>query len=270
MPNFGLSSARAEASRRNGAKSRGPKTPEGKARASQNALKHGLRAQKHMLLPVESAAEYQRLEAALLEELAPEGALQAVLARRVVAAAWRLERVERIETEVFAWNLLGGGRTLGLALIRDCNNARAFDTLLRYRGGTLAEFWRALRTLKALQAEAAAPQAEVGVPEPRHRPDHVVPIKPESRKNPCDSDRARNQAERNVEPGPDPARLPFPLPAPAGCATPIEPERPRILGESAPQPAGGIARNGSMLLAGTALVSACRRLAGPRWEPVVE
>ena len=31
MPNFGLPSARAEASRRNGAKSRGPKTAEGKA-----------------------------------------------------------------------------------------------------------------------------------------------------------------------------------------------------------------------------------------------
>ena len=41
-------------------------------------------------------------------------------------------------------------------MIRDCNGARSFDTLLRYRGGTLAELWRALRTLKALQAEARA------------------------------------------------------------------------------------------------------------------
>jgi hypothetical protein len=257
MPSFGLPSARAEASRRNGAKSRGPKTPEGKARSSQNALKHGLRAQKHMLLPGESAAEYQRLEAALLEELAPEGALQAVLARRVVAAAWRLERVEQIEGQLFAWNLLdGGGRNLGLALIRDCNGARAFDTLLRYRGGTLAEFWRALRTLRALQAEAA-PQAEIGAPEPRHLPDHPAPIEPDIRKNPCDSDRAGHPAERNVEPGPDPVRLPFRLPAPAGCATPIEPESRRSLGESAPQPAGESAKNGrTPLLAGTALVPA--------------
>jgi hypothetical protein len=84
--------ARAEASRRNGAKSKGPKTPEGKARSAQNALKHGFRAQKDMVLQGEDAAEFAALEAALMEELAPEGALQSVLAQRVVAAAWRLAR----------------------------------------------------------------------------------------------------------------------------------------------------------------------------------
>ena len=78
-----VSSARAEASRTNGARSRGPKTPEGKARSAQNALKHGMRAQKHVLLPDEDAAEFATLEAALLiEELQPVGALQTVLARR--------------------------------------------------------------------------------------------------------------------------------------------------------------------------------------------
>ena len=158
-----LSPARAEASRRNGAKSRGPKTPEGKARSAQNSLKHGFRAQKHMVLPSESAAEFKELEAALMEELAPEGALQAALAQRVVSAVWRLSRAERLEAELFERHHYPGGN-LGLALIRDCNGgARSFDTLLRYRGGALAELWRALRTLKALQAERAiivpAPEA---------------------------------------------------------------------------------------------------------------
>jgi hypothetical protein len=146
--------ARAAASRQNGAKSRGPRTPEGKARSAQNALKHGMRAQKHIVLPDEDAAEFAELEAALVEELAPVGALQTVLARRVAVAAWRLARADRLETELFEERRgVQGG--LGLALIRDGNGARSFETLLRYRGAAMAEFWRALRTLKALQAEQA-------------------------------------------------------------------------------------------------------------------
>jgi hypothetical protein len=84
-----VSHARAEASRQNGAKSRGPKTEDGKARAARNALRHGLRAQKYLVLPEEDAAEFAALEAALVEELAPVGALQTVRARRVAVAAPR-------------------------------------------------------------------------------------------------------------------------------------------------------------------------------------
>ena len=149
-----VSNARAEASRRNGAKSRGPKTPEGKARSAQNALKHGMRAEKHVVLHDEDAAEFAGLEAALTEELAPVGALQIVLARRVAVAAWRLARADRIEAELFKEQAYGAAGP-GLALIRDGNGTRSFDTLLRYRGAAMAELWRALRTLKALQVEQA-------------------------------------------------------------------------------------------------------------------
>src|ERR687897_3664621 len=114
-----LNAARAEASRRNGAKSSGPKTPEGKARSAQNALKHGFRAQKHVVLPGENAAEFAALEAALMEELAPEGALQAALAQRVVSAVWRLSRAEALQVDLFAEERLPG-RSLAHALIRDC------------------------------------------------------------------------------------------------------------------------------------------------------
>jgi hypothetical protein len=150
-----VSNARAEASRRNGAKSRGPKTPEGKARAAQNALKHGLRAQKHVVLPDEDAAGFRALEAAMVAELAPVGALQGVLARRIAIAAWRLARADRIEVELFEQRRWDNG-SVGVALIRDGNGTRSFETLLRYRSAVMAEFWRALRTLKALQAEQAA------------------------------------------------------------------------------------------------------------------
>jgi hypothetical protein len=148
-------SARTQASRINGAKSRGPKTEAGKARSSQNALKYGLRTQRHVVVPNEDAAEYEAHEEAFLAELASEGALQTHLARRIAAAAWRVLRSDRIEAEIFEQERFGDRHDLGLALIRDGNGARAFPTLLRYRGAPQAEFWRALRTLKALQAEQA-------------------------------------------------------------------------------------------------------------------
>ncbi|MGH6899447.1 MAG: hypothetical protein ACREJ5_23335 [Geminicoccaceae bacterium] len=152
------SDARAEASRRNGARSRGPKTPEGKARSARNALKHGLRAQKHVVLADEDAAGFAALEAALADEMAPQGVLQRILVGRIARAAWRLDRAERLEVELFAERLLSirdGGP--GLALIRDGNGTRSFETLLRYRGAATAELMRSLRTLKALQAEAPLP-----------------------------------------------------------------------------------------------------------------
>jgi hypothetical protein len=254
MSSFGLPSARAEASRRNGAKSRGPRTPEGKARSAQNALKHGFRAQKHMVLPGEDAVAFAELEAALLADLAPDGPLQEALARRVVAATWRLERAERIEAQLFARMMEAGN--MGLALIRDGNGARAFDTLLRYRGTAAAELWRALRALKALQAEAAARPA--ALPE-RHAlaAPHAVPIEPESRADP--DDRAPSQAAR--EPAPLPAAPASAVPAgarPVPMQLPDEPER-RANPGARPAPAipsKVAAPNGAAsLLAGTALVS---------------
>jgi hypothetical protein len=168
-------SARAEASRKNGARSRGPKTGEGKARSAQNALKHGLRAQKYVVLPEEDAGEFADLEAAMIEELAPVGALQTVLARRVAIAAWRLARADRIEVELFAHRSWGAAANPGLAMIRDGNGTRSFETLLRYRGAAMAEFWRALKTLKALQAEqkvATGPALEA------HPPDAHLKVQP--------------------------------------------------------------------------------------------
>jgi hypothetical protein len=116
-----------------------------------------------VVLPEEDAVEFAELEAAMIEELAPVGALQMVLARRVAVAAWRLARADRIEVELFARRSWGADANPGLALIRDGNSTRSFETLLRYRGAAMAEFWRALKTLKALQAEqAAAPEMSAG------------------------------------------------------------------------------------------------------------
>ena len=82
----------------------------------------------------ESAQAFAALESALADELAPDGALQSLLAARIARAAWRLERAERaerIEGELFDHHIDSDGN-LGLALIRDGNGSGAFGTLLRY------------------------------------------------------------------------------------------------------------------------------------------
>ena len=233
------------------------------------------------MLPGESVTEFKALEAALIEELAPEGALQSVLAQRVVAA-WRLERAERIEAELFAREMHGlfGDGDFGLALIRDGNGARAFDTLLRYRGTTLAEFWRALRTLKALQAERAAARPEPDVvPAPRLLAEpREMPIEPESRANPGNTEPPRAEAEPA-----QPLAATRPAATPCGRVSaptklPDEPESPKNPGDSG-RPGGRavprrgdrspaeparslpieVAERGASLLAGTALVPIGRR-----------
>jgi hypothetical protein len=149
-------SARALASRRNGAKSRGPKTAAGKARSARNALKHGLCSKQLLVLAEEDVAPFRALERALLAELAPVGVLQAVLAQRVVSAAWRLMRADRMEAEVLDFRRLDDGGGLGLALIRDGNGTRSVETVMRYRNAAMAELLRAQKTLHALQAPVRA------------------------------------------------------------------------------------------------------------------
>ena len=94
------SPAQIEAARRNGARSRGPVTPEGKARASRNALKHGLAALEHLVLDGEDPAELEALTARLLTEVGPESEIEARLVRRMAVAFWKGERAERIEVAI--------------------------------------------------------------------------------------------------------------------------------------------------------------------------
>src|SRR5437763_10628607 len=94
-----------EANRRNALKSTGPKTDEGKARASTNALRHGLTAEQ-ALLPHEDEDGYEKLRDGLLESYAPQDAAETALVEELVNAYWRLLRLHRVETRY--WENLGG------------------------------------------------------------------------------------------------------------------------------------------------------------------
>jgi hypothetical protein len=91
---------RAEAARLNGAKSRGLRTPEGKARSARNALKHGLTAQAFALLPGEDAHAYHELLDGLARRYRPKDELAAHPVQRLASVMWRQQRADRLEAEV--------------------------------------------------------------------------------------------------------------------------------------------------------------------------
>ena len=87
------------ASRTNGGKSRGPTTPEGKAKVKFNGLKHGLRSNQ-VVLPGESAAEFNAELKGWADDWKPSGHTAAVLVERAAVASWRLRRCVRAEAEL--------------------------------------------------------------------------------------------------------------------------------------------------------------------------
>jgi hypothetical protein len=91
---------RAEAARENGRKSRGPITPEGKARSSQNALKHGL-SSRRVVIGTEDEEEWLEFRDECRQTFSPVGAIELGYGDEFAASRWRLNRCLGIETSIF-------------------------------------------------------------------------------------------------------------------------------------------------------------------------
>jgi hypothetical protein len=92
--------AKIEANRRNAQRSTGPITPEGKARSSKNALRHGVYATLPVIPGLEWNEDWETHQNGILKSLAPEGTLEEALTERVALCLWRLTRVHRYETAI--------------------------------------------------------------------------------------------------------------------------------------------------------------------------
>ena len=91
-----VSDARREANRKNALKSTGPKSEDGKARAGQNALKHGLTSLK-VAVEGEEGRIYEERLAAFQDQFQPRDAWQGWLVEQVAGLSLRLGRIERTE-----------------------------------------------------------------------------------------------------------------------------------------------------------------------------
>jgi hypothetical protein len=91
-----ISNEQHAANQANSQLSTGPRSEEGKARSSQNSLKHGVFA-KTIVLPGENQAEFDALLAGLHKDHAPVGETESNHVRGLAEIQWRLDRLRRYE-----------------------------------------------------------------------------------------------------------------------------------------------------------------------------
>ena len=189
------SPAQIEAARRNGARSRGPVTAEGKARASRNALKHGLAAMEHLVLDGEDPTELEAMTARLLAEVGPESEIEARLVRRMAVAFWKGERAERMEVAILG--AAPGTRMNGYQQERadplTTFDLKRFNAVRGYQAQQGRELARGRTELRQLRKDAA----DAGTDEP----DAASRNEPEPQPPPANDDGLAQEFGSQNEPG---------------------------------------------------------------------
>jgi len=89
------------ANRANAQLSTGPTSPQGKAKASLNAVRSALTG-RTVLLPTDDAAEYERYIRAYQDELKPVGQRESDLVQSIADSSWRLARIPGLEMAIYA------------------------------------------------------------------------------------------------------------------------------------------------------------------------
>ena len=99
------SPARLAANQANSQLSTGPRTPEGKAKVSLNAIKTALTGQT-VLLPTDDAIKYEQFVAKFLNRFKPIGVEEETLVQSITDSLWRMLRIPSLEAAIWAKGLL--------------------------------------------------------------------------------------------------------------------------------------------------------------------
>ncbi len=163
------SDRRRASSRANGAKSKGPKSPEGKARSAANATRHGLTAAGRTTATIcifgEIAEDFDELHASLIAEHAPASATEVLLVEEMATARWRQQRVWNLESTTIdkhagrvtpeVMSTYGDQATEPLIIataVEDlADNSNVLALLMRYEARLSRQFDRCLKRLHELQ-----------------------------------------------------------------------------------------------------------------------
>ncbi len=196
---------RQEASRANGARSNGPATPEGKAKSSLNALKHGLASNHFCLLENESEEAYKKVVDSYMDTLQPANELEAGLVEEMINCRWKLNRAEVIEATLLDLSLatlepklpgyfakISETGKLALAYRDAVEVSKALTNIERNVTRLSRQFRHAHDKLMEIQDRR---KSETPQPEPEPVPRAEAPAPPESPENPHKIHVVQNEPE---------------------------------------------------------------------------
>jgi hypothetical protein len=139
------------------------------------------------MIKCEKKTDFDQFREELLAGLKPDGAVEAMLAERVVSLSWRLKRAERMSNEVIdvkiakiendSWEkekrekagLLDfeTGRSelvFGWTIMRDFSDAQILERLLMYEKQIESSLYKAMNELQKLQGNRRKEEAEEAIP----------------------------------------------------------------------------------------------------------
>jgi len=156
---------KSESSRINGAKSRGPKTPAGRARSSQNARRHGALVNP-IFLRNENPQAFDALEREYLGRYQPDGPVERKLVDDLIICEWRQRRITASEAAAIDHQMdrdeikisrefsdIDEATRTAVAIKELSNTSRELDVQNRYDARFQRQYLRALQTLRELQRE---------------------------------------------------------------------------------------------------------------------
>ena len=187
------------ANRQNAKKSSGPRTPKGKTRTAQNALKHGLLAQDSVI-PSEEAADFDNHLTAIEDSYLPRNRVEKEIVRQIADVMWRMQRLSRIESSAIAASIErtrdvqkrlypdrmkegheGEVQLLGTSML---NASKFLNNLARYDGHLSRRFFRSVELMMSIRRqdekklESFETQNAEAVSPGRYIPDQAPPPNP--------------------------------------------------------------------------------------------
>jgi hypothetical protein len=183
---------KSDTARANGAKSQDPKTAEGRAKSSRNATNHGLSSRNPLVLDCENDDDFQALHLNQMEIHQPATPAEKDLVDQMVAARWRILRLQDIESDILDTEMrrkkgLGRrfptGRRAGLwdAYVTETDSSRAMALASRCESRLTRTYQSSYKILRELQAARAKQSTQPAMPEPA-QPEPPPPIAAEPAK----------------------------------------------------------------------------------------